>query len=470
VATAAYQIEGAAREGGRGASIWDTFAETPGRTYNGDTGEIACDHYHLWEADLDLLVELGIPAYRLSLSWSRLQPAGRGALNSEGLHFYRQLLGGLRSRGIAAHVTLYHWDLPQPLEDDGGWPNRATALAFADYTALVIAELGGLADHWITINEPWCAAFLGYAVGAHAPGRSEVSAAVAAGHHLNLAHGLALERIRAINPNLRVGITNIVADVHPRTSSVADLAAASRLDAANNRFFLDPVYSGRYSQPVHEIFDEYGLADIIAPGDLAVISAPADFVGINHYQRVVAWAHDEGGYLRVGEEPAEPATTSFGWSVTPWSLTAVLERIAREYSDLPIFVTENGASYDDYVDPSGAVRDLARIGYFTGYLDAAAQAVANGVNLQGYFAWSFLDNFEWAEGYSKRFGLVFVEYGTQSRIPKLSAHWYASLIRSHASGTAAVREARKEEPGSTADTVDPALTTRSPTHPSNKKK
>lgn len=426
LATAAYQIEGAANEGGRGPSIWDTFARTPGLTRHGDTGDVACDHYHRWDRDFDLLVELGVRDYRLSVSWSRLQPTGRGELNPHAVSFYRSLLGGLRDRGIRPLVTLYHWDLPQPLEDEGGWPVRTTAECFADYARLVVRALGDLARDWVTLNEPWCSAFLGYGTGAHAPGRRDERAAVAAAHHLNLAHGLALAAIRAESPDAAVGISNIVTDVLPASSSPADVAAATRLDAATNRVFLDPVYLGGYTTIVHEVFRD--LKDLVRPGDLELIGAPTDFAGVNHYQRLIARHDGEAGGLNVSDRPAEPATTSFGWSVVPESLEAVLARVASEFTNLPLYVTENGASYDDYVDPEGVVADTERVAYLRGYLDAAARAIRSGVDLRGYYAWSFLDNFEWAEGYGKRFGLVYVDYGTQERIPKLSAHWYRRMI------------------------------------------
>ena len=438
VATAAYQIEGGAGEGGRGASIWDTFSHTPGLVLNGDNGDIAVDHYHRWPADLDLMVELGIKHYRLSLSWPRLQPTGAGELNPEGVAFYRDLLDGMRSRGIEPLVTLYHWDLPQALEDEGGWVNRDTVHRFAEYAARVIAELGLLATDWITINEPWCVSFLGYGYGVHAPGKKDTRLAVAAAHHVNLAHGLALAAIRLINPSLRVSNSNLVTDIVPATDSDDDAAAVLRLDAMNNRIFLDPVYHGSYSAAVHELFDEYGLAELIHDGDLDVIGAPVDFMGLNHYQRVVVSASEDGGYLKLTETPAEPATTSFGWSVEPDSLRSVLARISSEFTTLPIYVTENGASYDDYADPNGSVNDWPRVEYFSGYLAAAAEAIREGVNLQGYYAWSFLDNFEWAEGYSKRFGLVYVDYPTQKRIPKQSALWYRQLIADHEDATASV--------------------------------
>ncbi|MFC0682633.1 GH1 family beta-glucosidase [Lysobacter korlensis] len=428
VATAAYQIEGGAREGGRGPSIWDTFSHTPGVSFHGDNGDIACDHYNRWESDLELLSSLGVSDYRLSVSWSRLQPLGAGALNPDGVAFYRRLLSTLCDRGIRPLITLYHWDLPQPLEDAGGWPNRDTAHRFAEYAGQVLRALGDLADDWITLNEPWCSATLGYGTGAHAPGRRNDADALAAAHHLNLAHGLAVSRIRSERPHARVGITNIVTDIVPRTRTADDLGAVRRLDAGNNRLFLDPVYTGDYSAAVRETFAGLGLDDLIEPGDLGIIAQPTDFAGINHYQRVVAWHDLEAGYLEVGERPAEPATTSFGWSVIPESLTAVLTRVAREFTTLPIYVTENGASFADYVDPNGHVIDTERVEYLRGYIDAAGEAIADGVDLRGYYAWSFLDNFEWAEGYSKRFGLVYVDYRTQERIPKLSARWYRRLI------------------------------------------
>ncbi|MFB2586785.1 GH1 family beta-glucosidase [Herbiconiux liukaitaii] len=434
VATAAYQIEGAATEGGRGPSIWDVFSHTEGLTLHGDTGDIACDHYHRWEEDVDLLVELGISSYRLSVSWSRLQPTGRGPLNPEAVSFYRTLLQALRSRGIDAYVTLYHWDLPAPLEQEGGWTARTTSSLFADYARAVLTQLGDLASHWITLNEPWCSSFLGYGYGAHAPGRRDLRAAVAAAHHLNLAHGLAVAAIREVAPQVSVGVTDILTDIVPASDAHRDRAAADRLDAVTNRVFMDPVYLGAYGAAVHEALDPHGLSEVIHDGDLALIGVPVDFAGVNHYQRVIASADDDAPF-GVREVPAEPATTSFGWSVTPDALRSVLARVAREWTTLPVYVTESGASYHDYVDPNGEIIDIERVSYLDGYFAAAADAITDGVDLRGYFAWSFLDNFEWAEGYSKRFGLVYVDYRTQERIPKLSAHWYSALIAAHTSLT-----------------------------------
>ncbi|MEB0303874.1 MULTISPECIES: GH1 family beta-glucosidase [unclassified Cryobacterium] len=430
LATAAYQIEGAANEGGRGPSIWDTFSHTTGNTKNDDTGDVACDHYHRWPADLDLLNQLGVSNYRLSVSWSRLQPGGSGDLNPEGVAFYRTLLGGLREREIEPYVTLYHWDLPQELEDLGGWGERETAFRFADFAARTVSALGDSASKWITLNEPWCSAFLGYGSGAHAPGRRDMNVAVRAAHHLNLAHGLATAAIRAIDPTAHIGVTNIVTDIVAASSLAGDQAAAARLDAVSNLVFLEPIFHGKYSANVHAALDQYGLRDAIEPEDLAIIHAPLDFAGINHYQRVIA--HDDpSAPFSVREVAAQPATTSFGWSVIPESMTAVLLRVAREFTSLPLYVTESGASYHDYVDPNGDVIDTDRVAYLRGYIDAAGQAIAAGVNLKGYFVWSFLDNFEWGEGYSKRFGLVYVDYRTQARIPKLSARWYTALIAAH---------------------------------------
>ena len=343
--------------------------------------------------------------------------------------FYRSLLAGMRERGIRPLVTLYHWDLPQPLEDAGGWPVRATAERFADYAARTIDALGDLADDWITLNEPWCSAFLGYHAGAHAPGRRDWADAIAAAHHLNLAHGLAVAAIRAAHPSARVGIANIVTDIRPHSDDGRRprrrRAAGCRQQSGLPRPRLPGRLLRRGAQRARA-----GRARRRDPctGDLEVIAARTDFAGINHYQRVIARHDDDGGPLRLRETPAEPATTSFGWSVIPESLTAVLTRVSREFTSLPILVTENGASYHDYVDPDGDVVDLERVAYFRGYLAAVVDAVEQGADVRGYYAWSFLDNFEWAEGYGKRFGMVFVDYASQRRIPKLSAHWYQRLI------------------------------------------
>ncbi|WP_238992793.1 GH1 family beta-glucosidase [Jiangella aurantiaca] len=432
-ATAAYQIEGAVDSDGRRPSIWDSFAHSPRATLNGDTGDIACDHYHRWRDDFDLVKSLNLNAYRFSVSWARLQPTGRGPLNALGVAHYRAQLERLLALGIRPFVTLYHWDLPQELEDAGGWPVRETIDRFAEYASLTAEALGDLAADWITTNESWCQAFLGYGEGKHAPGRRDWRAAVAAAHHLNLAHGLAVRAIRAARPGASVGTAQLVVDFVPASSAPADIAASRRWDAHHNQTFLGPLGGGGYPADVLDLYSADGLADLLRPGDDAVMAEPIDFLGVNHYQQVVV-AHDQNAAvpLRARDTPAEPALTSLGWSVKPESLRNVLVRVAGEFPDLPLYVTESGASFDDYVDPHGQVIDHERVDYLRRYLAAAGDAIKEGVDLRGYFAWSLLDNFEWAEGYRKRFGLIYVDYATQARILKASSVWYRDLISDHA--------------------------------------
>lgn len=382
---------------------------------------------------------LGLNAYRFSISWPRLQPGGAGPLNPRGVAFYRSLLEGLRSRGIRPFVTLYHWELPQELEDAGGWPERDTAPRFADFAAATVAELGDLAGDWITLNEPWCQAFLGYHSGIHAPGRQNLRDAVAAAHHLNLAHGLAVSAIRAARGGTRLGIADILTHVRPASPRPADVAAADRVDLNNNRLFLDPVLLGRYPAAIDDLYGTQGFSDLVRTGDEGIIGARLDFFAVNHYHHMLIEADPTDPHLGARGVAAEPATTSLGWSVTPEALHAVLRRVHDSYPAIPLYVTENGASYADYVDPAGEVRDLERVEYLRGYLGAAARAIEEGVDLRGYFAWSLLDNFEWGEGYRSRFGLVYVDFGTQRRIPKASAHWYRDLVRRHQASAARER-------------------------------
>ena len=428
-ATAAYQIEGGVAEGGRGPSIWDTFAHTAGRTVHGDTGDIACDGYHRWPQDLQLAADIGLTAYRMSVSWSRLQPSGRGPLNGQAVAFYRGVLARLGELGIRPLVTLYHWDLPQALEDEGGWAVRSTTEAFADYARRTVEALGDLAEDWITLNEAWCSSFLGYGTGAHAPGRTHLPDAVAAAHHLNLAHGMAVRAVRAVR-DVHVGVAHILTDLVPASDDPLDVAATRRVDANNNRFFLDPLFRGAYPRDVLDLYADAGLSGVVRDGDLEVISTPIDFLGVNHYHQVIVSHDADDLHLGAAQHAAAPASTSFGWSVRPESIHHVLLR-ASGYTDLPLYVTESGACFDDYVDPTGQVRDTERIDYLRGYLGAVADAIADGADVRGYYAWSLLDNFEWAEGYSKRFGLVFVDYATQTRIPKASAEWYREQIAAH---------------------------------------
>jgi beta-glucosidase len=428
VATSAYQIEGAVAAGGRGASIWDTFSHEPGRILHGDTGDIAADHYHRLDDDLDLLERLGIQAYRFSIAWPRVQPRGTGPLNERGLDFYRRVLDGLARRGIEPMVTLYHWDLPQALEDDGGWLNRDTAARFAEYASSMVEPFGGLARRWITLNEPWCSAFLGYYEGRFAPGHRDYDEAYAAVHHLLLAHGLGVAAIRAASSDAEVAITCNLAEIVPATDADADAARAA--DMEENRLFLDPVFHGRYPDDAPAIVRDERL---VHDGDLEMISAPLDFYGLNYYIReVVAADPDEPnrGWRRV---PATGELTSKGDAIAPEGLTTVLERVQREYApDLPIYITESGAPYNDYIDPEGRVNDPERIDYLARHVAAARAAIDAGVDLRGYFVWSLLDNFEWDSGYAMRFGMVFVDYSTQRRIPKASALWYRDVIRANA--------------------------------------
>ncbi|GGR68775.1 beta-glucosidase [Micromonospora fulviviridis] len=441
-ATAAYQIEGAATEGGRTPSIWDTFSHTEGRTVAGHTGDVACDHYHRMPEDVRLMADLGLKSYRFSVSWPRVQPGGAGAVNSEGMDFYRRLVDELLGHGIEPWLTLYHWDLPQPLEDAGGWPARDTAARFADYAQLVGDALGDRVKYFTTLNEPWCSAFLGYGSGVHAPGRSDGADAVRAGHHLMLGHGLAVQALRAARPEAQLGITVNLYPVTPATDSPEDADAARRIDGLANRFFLDPVLRGAY--PADLTADLRKVTDFghVRTGDLAVISTPLDMVGVNYYSRHVVAAPAEGvereAYWRApscwpGSEDVRFVTrgvpvTDMDWEIDAPGLVETLERVHRDYTDLPLYVTENGSAFVDAV-VDGRVDDPDRLAYFDAHLRAAHAAISAGVPLKGYFAWSLMDNFEWAWGYTKRFGMVYVDYDSQVRIPKSSARWYADVIR-----------------------------------------
>jgi len=447
-ATAAYQIEGAATEDGRGPSIWDTFSHTPGRVREGDTGDVACDHYHRWRDDVALMAGMGLDAYRFSVSWPRVQPGGRGPVNAAGMDFYSRLVDELLGHGIQPWLTLYHWDLPVELEDAGGWPERDTAARFAEYAMLVHDALRDRVQHWTTLNEPWCSAFQGYASGLHAPGRTEPAAALAATHHLLLGHGMAARAIRAAAPDAQVSITLNLYAVSPATGSAADADAARRIDGLANRLFLDPVLLGRYpSDVVADLADatDFGF---VQDDDLATIAAPLSMLGINYYSRYTV-----GG--PVDEATPEPATsywrppsnwpgspdvrfvetgrprTEMNWEIDAPGLTETLQRVHADYPALPLYITENGAAFADSVGPDGEVHDPDRIAYFDAHLRACHDAIRSGVPLKGYFAWSLMDNFEWAWGYTRRFGLVYVHYPTQQRILKASGRWYADVARRH---------------------------------------
>ncbi len=438
-ATASYQIEGAVSEDGRGQSIWDTFCHTPGKVFHGDTGDIACDHYHLWRQDVELMARLGLTSYRFSVAWPRVQPDGTGPFNQAGLDFYRRLVDDLVAHGIAPAATLYHWDLPQALQDTGGWTNRDTAGRFADYAQEVVRHLGDGVRLWTTLNEPWVSAHLGYGNGVHAPGVADLSAAYQAAHHLLLGHGLAARAVRsAMAPGSSVGITLNLSPARPASGSAADVEAAARVDGYANRWFLDPVLRGEYPEDLADLLRPLVGEDHVRPGDLATVQAPIDFLGVNYYFcQTVAAAQGAPGpgdrpypdFLRAWSRlgPAVPVTGK-GWPIEPEGLTQLLTRLDREYGHLPLYVTENGAAYPDYVTPDGAVNDPERTDYLDRHLKAAHDAIAAGADLRGYFCWSLVDNFEWADGYSQRFGLFWVDFKTRERIPKSSAHWYAGVV------------------------------------------
>ncbi len=441
-ATAAYQIEGAAAEGGRTPSIWDTFSHTEGRTVAGHTGDVACDHYHRVGDDVRLMAELGLKSYRFSVSWPRVQPGGSGPVNPEGLDFYQRLVDDLLANGIEPWLTLYHWDLPQELEDAGGWPARDTAARFAEYAQLMANALGDRVKYWTTRTEPWCSAFLGYGSGVHAPGRTDGAASVQAGHHLMLGHGLAVQALRATLPQAQLGVTVNLYPVTPASDAPGDVDAARRIDGLANRFFLDPMLRGQY--PDDLVADLAKVTDFghVRDGDLAVISTPMDLVGVNYYSRHVVAAPVPGEqperYWRAptnwpGSEDVRFVTrgvpvTDMDWEIDAPGLVETLRRVHEEYTDLPLYVTENGSAFVDAVI-DGQVDDVDRLAYFDAHLRAAHEAISAGVPLQGYFAWSLLDNFEWAWGYTKRFGMIYVDYDSQTRIPKSSARWYAEVIR-----------------------------------------
>jgi len=446
-ATASYQIEGAVAEDGRTPSIWDTLCRTPGAILNGDTGDVAADHYHRWPEDLDHLVRLGLDAYRFSIAWPRVQPHGSGPFNAKGLDFYSRLVDGLLERDVKPVITMYHWDLPQELEDAGGWPVRDTALRFEEYAYGIVAALGDRVHTWTTLNEPWCSAYLGYAAGVHAPGRTEAAASLAAVHHLNLAHGLGGRVVRELVPAAQLSVTLNLHVVRPDDpTSEADRDAVRQIDALANRAFLGPMLDGAY--PADLLADTAPLTDwsFVRDGDEKIIAVPLDVLGVNFYstQRVTRWSGQGAKAAADGHRPSEhsawPAAdlvewlpqpgplTAMGWNIDPGGLTELLLRLHREYPDVPLMVTENGSAFADVVGADGAVHDPERTAYLRDHLNAVAQAREEGADVRGYFVWSLLDNFEWAYGYDRRFGIIRVDYATQERVWKDSAHWYRARV------------------------------------------
>ncbi|OED44484.1 beta-glucosidase [Chromatiales bacterium (ex Bugula neritina AB1)] len=433
VATASYQIEGAHNSDGRKPSIWDTFSRTPGKVHNGDTGDIACDHYHLWESDLDLIKSMHMDAYRFSIAWPRVIPDGTGSLNSKGLAFYDRLVDGCLERGLKPFATLYHWDLPMSIQDRGGWTHASTALAFAEYAQQITRHLGDRLASISTFNEPWCSSILGYLFGIHAPGETSMDATLASVHYQHLGHGLAVQAIRAENAQLDTGIVLNVHSVYPATNNTEDADAAARGHDFHNQIFLDPLFKGHYPE---EFLNELGdRLPASWQDDLPTIHQPLDFWGLNYYTPMRVLADPASEYPAITRAPIPDNTpvTDIGWEVAAETFSDILIKLYDEYDLPPCYITENGACYND--EPvDGVITDSRRIEYFAAHLDALARVIDNGLEIKGYFAWSLMDNFEWAEGYRMRFGLVHVDYNTQVRTIKDSGHWYSGLALSHSEG------------------------------------
>lgn len=427
-ATAAYQIEGAWNEDGRGLSIWDTFSQTPGNVFQNENGNVAADHYHRWQSDLELMRDLGLQAYRFSISWPRILPEGKGKLNQPGIDFYDRLVDGLLNIGIVPYVTLYHWDLPQSLQDNGGWKNRDTANLFADYARIVAQKLGDRVHHWITHNEPFVVALAGHFTGEHAPGIQDISAALLVSHNVLVSHGLAVQALRSsLNNEPQIGITLNLTPVYPFSDSAEDRLAATRLDGVHNRLFLDPILKGSYPEDLRELFGP--VIPSFNSEDLKIIATPIDFLGINYYTRAVI--QFDPGYPFVQGREIKPIGNEYSqmWEVYPPGLFDLLTRVHKEYAPSRILITENGIPVPDGVDADGQIRDYRRIKYLNDHLYQIHKAISRGVPVEGYFVWSLLDNFEWAYGYKMRFGIVYVDFNTQERLIKQSGYWYSKAIR-----------------------------------------
>ncbi|MBU7594331.1 GH1 family beta-glucosidase [Metabacillus halosaccharovorans] len=427
-ATAAYQIEGAANEDGRGLSIWDTFAKTPGKVLNGDNGDVACDSYHRYEEDISLMKELGIDIYRFSVSWPRIFPNGTGEINEKGLQFYRDFVDALVANGIEPMCTLYHWDLPQALQDKGGWDSRETVDAFADYAELMFKEFNGKIKKWITINEPWCVSFLSNYIGAHAPGNQNLQLATTISHHLLLAHGKAVSRFRDRGYEGEIGYAPNTEWNEPFSSRQEDIDACNRATGWFVEWFFDPVFKGSYPQFMVEWFEKKGVTVPIQDGDMAIINQEIDFVGINYYTGSVTRYKENDGLLDAEKVDIGYEKTDFDWNIYPEGFYKVLTKINDQYGSVPIYITENGACYNDGVE-NGRVKDQRRIDYLKQHLTSLKRAIDSGVNIKGYLTWSLLDNFEWAEGYDKRFGIIHVDFNTLERTKKDSYYWYKQTVK-----------------------------------------
>lgn len=424
-ATSSYQIEGARHEDGRTDSIWDTFSRVPGKVANGDTGDIACDHYHRYEEDLELMKELGVESYRFSIAWPRIFPQ-KGQYNQAGMAFYKALIRQLKDKGIKPSVTLYHWDLPQWMEDMGGWTNRDSVVHFVEFAKKCYQELGDDVEFWITHNEPFCAGILGYMTGDHAPGKQDVRASLQAIHHILLSHGEAVKAYRKTGLSGKIGITLNHTPAEAASASLQDQLAANNYDGWMNRWFLDPVFKQSY--PVDMINLYHQEMDFIQEGDLATIGQAIDFFGINFYHSaVVEYAPDHPLFYRMADMDVKK--TAMGWPITPQGLDTIITRIRKDYTDLPIYITENGAAFDDVVSDDGSVQDTDRVEYLDAHLKTVVKMNQKGLNVAGYYLWSFMDNFEWAYGYDKRFGIVYVDFESLERTPKASFYRYQEIIR-----------------------------------------
>jgi beta-glucosidase len=432
-ATAAYQVEGASREDGRGPSIWDTFTHSPGRSLNGDTGDVAADHYHRYEGDVALMRDFGLNAYRFSIAWPRVIPEGAGRVNPVGLDHYDRLVDCLLDAGIEPMATLFHWDLPQALEDAGGWFHRDTSERFADYAEIVLNRLADRVPLWLTLNEPWTVISQGYSRGVHAPGLGDYTRAGTALHHLLLAHGEGVARFRSIAPpGAQIGITVSMAVARPWSAKPADVSAARLLDGEQNRVYLDPLFRQAYPADLQNLYPTLFDESVVQGGDLGVIGADLDFLGVNYYLNHLVRADPRVPVLGAQLFDPPGPMMSAGIAAVPGGLLECLTRVHRQYTRIPIFVTEVGASLHDYTDPDGHIKDTDRIWYLAECVNAIAAALQEGVDVRGMYVWSLLDNLEWELGYSIRFGLFYVDYPTQQRIPKQSAHWYRQLISDHA--------------------------------------
>lgn len=427
VATASFQIEGATKEDGRKPSIWDAFSNMPGRVFERHNGDIACDHYHRWEEDLDLMKSMGVEAYRFSIAWPRIVPEGTGPINEKGLDFYDKLVDGLKARSIKAFATLYHWDLPLALMGDGGWTARSTAYAYQRYAQTVIKRLGDRLDSVATFNEPWCSVILSHLLGIHAPGERNMQAALYAAHYTNLAHGLGIEAIRSEAPKLSAGIVYNAMAIVPSSDKPEDIAAAERAEDFNNGIFFGPVFKGEYPSGLVEALGP--IMPKIEDGDMKIISQKLDWWGLNYYTPARIADDPDASYPSCKQTGfVKPGKTDIGWEIDSSAFIGVVRKLYSTYELPEFYITENGACYNMKPGPDGEIDDQPRLDYYADHISVAADMIDEGFPLKGYFAWSLMDNFEWAEGYRMRFGLVHVDYETQKRTLKKSGHWYVSLV------------------------------------------